>query len=441
MSRPARWKNRSVIEFAKGGNPIEAIEQRAREIVLKALDEGWSGPPYDPIKLARLLGIAVTASDEVQDARLLPGKISKIEFNPNRPRGRIRFSIAHEIAHTLLPNFAERVRYRNLAQEDDHHTEWEIETLCNIAAAEIVMPVGSFRNLLGRPADINKIMELRRDLDVSAEAILLRFVRLSDQPIVMFCASRVAQESYVIDYAIGSRLCRGIHLAGLRAPRGTALGDCSAIGFTATRTEEWPDVGQVQIGCVGLPAFPGSVSPRVAGFMRPTRAEPTVSLLSHVHGDATQPRGEGPKIVCQIVNDRAVKWAPRGFVAAVRRRWPAAQEDFSSWVTKIPQRERLGKVHLWSLHDVTIASMIAQVGWGPSPTPRIRYSALASCLAEVSRQAKGSGATVHMPRIGTGQAGGSWDVIEELLSDGLLAQGIPTVIYDPPPQSEHLELG
>jgi hypothetical protein len=430
-----------VIKFAGDKDPVEAIEERAREVVLKALDEGWSGPPYDPIKLARFLGIAVTASDDVNDARLLADRTPKIEFNPNRPRGRIRFSIAHEIAHTFFADFTEKVRYRNFAKEGDHHTDREIETLCNIAAAEIVMPVGSFRSLLSQSADINKIMELRRELDVSAEAILLRYVRLSDQPMAMFCASRLEEKLYTVDYAIGSRSWHGFRLGGLTPPRGSVLDQCSAIGFTAAHIEEWPNVGRVEIGCVGLPAFPGTIWPRVAGFMRPTQTKPSAPLLSHVHGDATQPRGTGPKIICQVVNDRAVKWSPRGFVAAVRRRWPAAQDAYSSWVVRVPQSERLGKVHLWSLDDVTIASMVAQVGWGPSPVPRIRYSALAHCLAQVSHQARESSASVHMPRIGTGQAGGSWDVIEEILSDELLARGVPTIIYDPPPRPEKLELG
>jgi O-acetyl-ADP-ribose deacetylase (regulator of RNase III) len=440
MARISRWTSPSVAHLSAGRDPVAVIEERARDAVLKAVDKGWSGPPYDPIKLARLLGISVTASAEVQDARLISnGNVPKIEFNPNRPRARIRFSVAHEIAHTLFPDFLDRVHYRDLDQRAK--MDREVEVLCNIAAAELIMPFGSFREVLGERPDINGIMQLRRDLDVSTEAILLRYIRLTDQPIAMFCASREPDETYVMDYAIGSRSWRRGQLSGLRVPKGSVLGHCSAIGFTSTGTEDWTDLGLVEVGCVGLPAFPGAVWPRVAGFIRLVRAKSAKPLLMRVQGDATQPRGEGAKIVCQLVNDRAIRWAPKGFVAAVRKRWPEAQDAYSSWIKKMPQYERLGKVHLWSKGDITIASLIAQEGWGPAPAPRIRYAALAACLAQVCRQAETSNATVHMPRIGAGQAGGNWDIVEELVTDKLLTRGVTTVIYDLPPRSERMELG
>ena len=39
-------------------------------------------------------------------------------------------------------------------------------------------------------------------------------------------------------------------------------------------------------------------------------------------------------------------------------------------------------------------------------------------------------ATVHMPRIGCGQAGGSWFIVEELIASTLLASSVPAVVYD-----------
>jgi Zn-dependent peptidase ImmA (M78 family) len=98
------------------------------------------------------------------------------DFTNNRiqseqAKGRIRFSIAHEIAHTFFPDFSERVRNREDTKELG--VDREVEFLCNIAAAEIVMPVGSFREVLSEPLDTNEIMNLRHQLDVSTEALLL----------------------------------------------------------------------------------------------------------------------------------------------------------------------------------------------------------------------------------------------------------------------------
>ena len=65
------------------------------------MDKGWQGPPFDPFQLADQLGYLVIPTDSVKDARLLvEGSTIRIEYNPNRNAARIRYSIAHEIAHT-----------------------------------------------------------------------------------------------------------------------------------------------------------------------------------------------------------------------------------------------------------------------------------------------------------------------------------------------------
>ncbi|RAJ47078.1 hypothetical protein K353_00279 [Kitasatospora sp. SolWspMP-SS2h] len=40
------------------------------------------------------------------------------------------------------------------------------------------------------------------------------------------------------------------------------------------------------------------------------------------------------------------------------------------------------------------------------------------------------GASVHMPRIGCGLAGGRWERIEPLVTDRLTARGVPVTVYD-----------
>ena len=47
--KPIVWTNKSVLEFAGEANPIELVEAKARALVLKARDAGWSGPPYSPL--------------------------------------------------------------------------------------------------------------------------------------------------------------------------------------------------------------------------------------------------------------------------------------------------------------------------------------------------------------------------------------------------------
>ena len=56
--------------------------------------------------------------------------------------------------------------------------------------------------------------------------------------------------------------------------------------------------------------------------------------------------------------------------------------------------------------------------------------------AEVARMAKSEGEpgslSVHMPRIGCGLAGGTWERIEPLIVKVLCERGIPVTVYDLP---------
>jgi hypothetical protein len=108
-----RWTNKSVVRFAEGGDPVALIERKARDLVLNARDAGWQGPPFNPLAIAKLLHIPAEANADVIDARTVgDDKGLRIQFNPTQPRERLRFSIAHEIAHNLFPDVGERPRHR-----------------------------------------------------------------------------------------------------------------------------------------------------------------------------------------------------------------------------------------------------------------------------------------------------------------------------------------
>ena len=76
--------------------------------------------------------------------------------------------------------------------------------------------------------------------------------------------------------------------------------------------------------------------------------------------------------------------------------------------------------------------MIAQHGYGESARPRIRYQALANCLEKLKEVAVGQRASVHVPRIGTGYAGGNWGYILELIDEFLVKPGIEVTTYTLP---------
>jgi O-acetyl-ADP-ribose deacetylase (regulator of RNase III) len=149
-----------------------------------------------------------------------------------------------------------------------------------------------------------------------------------------------------------------------------------------------------------------------------------------VIGDATQPRGTGFRLLVHIVNDKTPNWGA-GFAAAVKNKWPLAQEDFQHWAHSGQNRLKLGNVHFSKLEtNLAICHMVSQRGYGQSSKPRIRYDALADCLESAGDYALSHNATVHMPRIGTGQAGGSWNIVEELIKEVLCRRDIEVNVYD-----------
>src|SRR5260221_1168024 len=94
----------SVVALSEEGDPIDRIPSKASSMGLDAMQAGWAGPPFDHFKLAEHMGIAVVPREDIPDARIvqLANGRFQIEFNPNRPRGRVRYSIAHDLAHTLF---------------------------------------------------------------------------------------------------------------------------------------------------------------------------------------------------------------------------------------------------------------------------------------------------------------------------------------------------
>ena len=70
--------------------------------------------------------------------------------------------------------------------------------------------------------------------------------------------------------------------------------------------------------------------------------------------------------------------------------------------------------------------------WDTEEGPPIRYEAVEKCLQNVAAKARELNATLHMPRIGCGLAGGSWDRIEPLIQRTLIELGLDAHVYDLP---------
>jgi O-acetyl-ADP-ribose deacetylase (regulator of RNase III) len=438
-----RWTNQSVVRFAEGeDDPVGLIERKAQELVLRARDAGWEGPPFNPLAIAKLLKIPAEANGDVVDACTVSNEKGLcIQFNPTQPRERLRFSIAHEIAHTLFPDVGDAPRHRGGTR--DHPDDWQLEMLCNLAAAEFVMPMGSLPPRDRLPHIEELIKECRR-FDVSIEAFLIRVAKVTNEPVIMFCASPTEGHSgstiYRIDYTVPSSTAPNTYWAGQAIPQGSAVYKCTAIGYSDHGIEHWFGYDGLTIECVGIPRYPGAQHPRVAGLVRFQSNAAGRQAMKIVHGDVLDPRAQGEKVICQLVNDQARTWGG-GVARSTARKYPRAQEAFSSWITTISRLKRLGSVHFVHVgRSTTIASLVEQQGYGASSSPRIRYTALAECFEKISLYAVEHLASVHMPRIGEGQSGGSWETVAEIVRTVLVNKGISVTVYELPPKRAVAEL-
>lgn len=60
----------------------------------------------------------------------------------------------------------------------------------------------------------------------------------------------------------------------------------------------------------------------------------------------------------------------------------------------------------------------------------MRYEAIDAALGAVADRAAALDASVHMPRIGCGPAGGKWSRIEPLIEKRLTGRDLPVTVYD-----------
>jgi O-acetyl-ADP-ribose deacetylase (regulator of RNase III) len=152
--------------------------------------------------------------------------------------------------------------------------------------------------------------------------------------------------------------------------------------------------------------------------------------ISFVVGDATAPQGEGQKVVAHVCNDEG-GWGS-GFVVAVSRRWPEPEASYRRQFDEESPPELGTATFVRVTDDVSVANMVAQQGIRHNPWsgPAIRYDALRTCLNSVGRWALQINASVHMPRIGCGLAGGIWSEIEPIIREQLVDRGVDVVVYD-----------
>jgi O-acetyl-ADP-ribose deacetylase (regulator of RNase III) len=154
-------------------------------------------------------------------------------------------------------------------------------------------------------------------------------------------------------------------------------------------------------------------------------------MVTYVKGDATDPQGDGTKIIAHICNDKG-GWGA-GFVLALNRISLKPQKIYrESYSRKRNYFLPLGTTQtIYLSDDLYVLNMIAQHGTVSKLNPQpLCYDALEMALGELADLAIELKATVHMPRIGCGLARGNWDVVESIINRTLTLRDIDVTVYD-----------
>ena len=150
----------------------------------------------------------------------------------------------------------------------------------------------------------------------------------------------------------------------------------------------------------------------------------------YIKGDATAPIGSGVKVITHICNDIG-GWG-KGFVLALSKKWKMLEEAYRQWY-KSQEEFTLGAVQFVNVeNELYVANMIGQHGIykDSKGLPPIRYDAVRQCLKEVALFTIAHKASVHMPRIGCGLAGGKWELMEQIIKEELITKEIAVTVYD-----------
>ena len=156
-----------------------------------------------------------------------------------------------------------------------------------------------------------------------------------------------------------------------------------------------------------------------------------MKAITYIKGDATCPQAKGTKIICHICNDIG-GWG-KGFVLAISKRWEEPEAAYRAWHASRNETDfALGAVQFVQVEPfIWIANMVGQHGIKKgSKGPPVRYDAIDECLTKVSDKAIELKASLHMPRIGCGVAGGKWELIEPIIVDNLCTRGLSVTVYD-----------
>lgn len=145
----------------------DVVRARARALATEVLANGWDGPPFDMEVLASFVDLEVRHLQSLGDGREAALDGRRLLVADGTSAQRRRFSIAHEIAHTLVSD----------ACLPGTCGPGEVERLCNVAAAELIIPASTLDTAVaGDDWGLEVALRVASTFGVSFEVCLRRLV-------------------------------------------------------------------------------------------------------------------------------------------------------------------------------------------------------------------------------------------------------------------------
>jgi O-acetyl-ADP-ribose deacetylase (regulator of RNase III) len=146
--------------------------------------------------------------------------------------------------------------------------------------------------------------------------------------------------------------------------------------------------------------------------------------IEYRKGDVLQ-ESKQKRIIAHLVNNRG--GFGKGFALSIANKYPNVKNRYKIWYRKsILDSETnfiLGNIQTIKINDnLYIANLLAQDGYKTKANPvAIRYFALEESLEHLNNfvDSLNEQIEIWMPKIGTGLAGGDWNIIENIIEEKL----------------------
>lgn len=181
------WREDAVLKLIGRHRDTEP-ESIVRNLAEKVLAEtGSTRLPIDVEGIASFLGIKRRLGDFPFAGRIFaePNGQLVMDLTKNDRDERRRFTCGHEVAHTWFPGFKREHRYRvdqKVGNNDPRRAEEEY--LCDLGAAELLMPRSLVRDSYSARDGLDDLEQLASDARASLEASGNRLIELADGPAV-----------------------------------------------------------------------------------------------------------------------------------------------------------------------------------------------------------------------------------------------------------------